>query len=221
MAVKLDKWLTAQKRHKLSDRHVQMLRELGLNPDKLGKIDNHKQEVWKVPLPQFIEEIYFKRFKREEPLSVKSIKELMTEEKIKKEKQKKGKEKKRSAKLLNENSLIEDSEECKTPITVVDSSEIFLLLSKEPEIKIKLESGDSHDTILQKEAHLFDRAFDSIGQDEVSLSQLGFELKKIHPRYKPRRYGCKTLGAVYEKLKKYELIRTGAKGIYDVIVKKK
>ena len=50
----LGKWLVAQKRHRLSDRQVQMARELGLNPDKLGKIDNHRQEVWKAPLPQFI-----------------------------------------------------------------------------------------------------------------------------------------------------------------------
>jgi hypothetical protein len=40
--VKLEKWQAAQKRHRLSDKQVQMGRELGLNPDKLGKIDNHK-----------------------------------------------------------------------------------------------------------------------------------------------------------------------------------
>ena len=61
----LEKWVVVQKKHHLSDKHVQMARELGLNPDKLGKIDNHKQETWKAPLPQFIEEIYYKRFKRE------------------------------------------------------------------------------------------------------------------------------------------------------------
>lgn len=61
----IGKWMVAQKRHRLSDKQVQMARELGLNPDKLGKIDNHKQEAWKAPLPQFIESIYFKRFKRE------------------------------------------------------------------------------------------------------------------------------------------------------------
>jgi hypothetical protein len=83
--VKLEKWQTAQKRHRLSDKHVQMARELGLNPDKLGKTDNHEQETWKAPLPQFIEDIYFKRFKRTEPAVVKSIKELITEEKSKKE----------------------------------------------------------------------------------------------------------------------------------------
>lgn len=38
----LEKWVVAQKKHHLSDKHVQMGRELGLNPDKLGKIDNHK-----------------------------------------------------------------------------------------------------------------------------------------------------------------------------------
>ena len=48
----LEKWMVAQKRHRLSDKQVQMARELGLNPDKLGKIDNHKQEPWKAPLPQ-------------------------------------------------------------------------------------------------------------------------------------------------------------------------
>ena len=59
----IEKWITAQKKHRLSDTHVQMARELGLNPDKLGKIDNHRQETWKAPLPQFIEDIYFKHFK--------------------------------------------------------------------------------------------------------------------------------------------------------------
>lgn len=45
MAIKksqIEKWIAAQRKHRLSDTHVQMARELGLNPDKLGKIDNHK-----------------------------------------------------------------------------------------------------------------------------------------------------------------------------------
>jgi len=66
---KLIPWLEAKKRHRLSDLHVQMARELGMNPKKLGKLDNHKQEQWKAPLPQFIEELYFKRFKRERPIT--------------------------------------------------------------------------------------------------------------------------------------------------------
>ena len=27
-----------------------MARELGMNPEKLGKLDNHEQELWKMPL---------------------------------------------------------------------------------------------------------------------------------------------------------------------------
>lgn len=61
------KWMDAKKRHHLSHVQVQMARELGMNPAKLGKLDNHKQEPWKVPLPQFIEELYFKQFGKTRP----------------------------------------------------------------------------------------------------------------------------------------------------------
>jgi hypothetical protein len=60
-------WVEARKRHRLSHAQVQMARELGLNPGKLGKISNHRQELWKAPLPQFIEHLYLKRFGREQP----------------------------------------------------------------------------------------------------------------------------------------------------------
>jgi len=60
-------WVEARKRHRLSHAQVQMARELGLNPGKLGKISNHRQEPWKAPLPQFIEHLYLKRFGREQP----------------------------------------------------------------------------------------------------------------------------------------------------------
>jgi hypothetical protein len=42
-----------------------MARELGINPKKFGSLANHKQEKWKLPLPDFIEELYLKRFKKE------------------------------------------------------------------------------------------------------------------------------------------------------------
>lgn len=110
MVSKYEKWIVAQKSHKLSDKHVQMARELGLNPEKLGKIDNHKQEGWKTPLPQFIENIYFKHFKREVPEVVKSLTELMKDEKIQKERAKKTKEQKRKlkAKLVANSETIPD-----------------------------------------------------------------------------------------------------------------
>lgn len=87
--------MVAQRRHRLSDKQVQMARELGLNPDKLGKIDNHKQELWKAPLSQFIEEIYFKRFKREEPETVKPLKQILKEIEVKKQLRKQEKDRRR------------------------------------------------------------------------------------------------------------------------------
>lgn len=116
MGVRIDKWIVAQKRHRLSDKHVQMARELGLNPDKLGKIDNHKQETWKAPLPQFIEEIYFKRFKKEMPDEVKPLEQIIKERKIKDEKAKKEKQKRRALKAT-ESATSETTPATTKPIT--------------------------------------------------------------------------------------------------------
>jgi hypothetical protein len=66
-------WIDVRRRHHLSHAHVQMARELGMNPKKMGKIDNHKQEPWKAPLPMFIEDLYQKRFGRERPDAVVTI----------------------------------------------------------------------------------------------------------------------------------------------------
>ena len=103
----LEKWMVAQKRHRLSDKQVQMARELGLNPDKLGKIDNHKQKPWKAPLPQFIEHIYFKRFKREEPEPVKLLKQILKEMETKKKLQKEKKEERKKQRALSSDSVAE------------------------------------------------------------------------------------------------------------------
>jgi hypothetical protein len=71
----LQVWITARKRHKLSHAQVQMARELGLNPRKFSKLDNHKQERWKLPLPQFIEKLYLRRFGKTAPDEVVTIEE--------------------------------------------------------------------------------------------------------------------------------------------------
>lgn len=71
----MQEWIDARRRCHLSHGQVQMARELGLNPAKLGKIDNHKQEPWKLPLPQFIEQLYFERFGKTTPDNVVSIEE--------------------------------------------------------------------------------------------------------------------------------------------------
>ncbi len=82
---KMQAWIEARKRHHLSHAQVHMARELGMNPAKLGKIDNHKQEPWKLPLPQFIEELYSKRFARLPQKPVLSIEERCRREAAKKE----------------------------------------------------------------------------------------------------------------------------------------
>jgi hypothetical protein len=63
----LQEWVEAKKKFRLSDVQIQMARELGMNPKKFGSLANHKQEQWKAPLPVFIEDIYFKRFKKDRP----------------------------------------------------------------------------------------------------------------------------------------------------------
>jgi hypothetical protein len=72
---KIQVWIDARKRHRLSHAHIQMARELGLNPAKFGKLDNHRQEPWKAPLAEFIEDLYQKRFGKPQPDVVVSMEE--------------------------------------------------------------------------------------------------------------------------------------------------
>jgi hypothetical protein len=76
-AAKLQPWFEARRRFKLSNAHIQMARELGMNPKKLGSLDNHRQEPWKAPLPDFIAETYRRHFKRSGPEQVRSLEELV------------------------------------------------------------------------------------------------------------------------------------------------
>ena len=74
---KLQPWFEARKKYRLTHAQVQMARELGLDPKKFGGLANHRQEPWKVPLPNFIEEIYLKRFGVERPAEVMSLEEIV------------------------------------------------------------------------------------------------------------------------------------------------
>lgn len=78
-------WIDVRRRYRLSHMHVQMARELGLNPRKFGGIANHRQEPWKEPLPQFIERLYLKRFGRERPAVVLSLEERARQEATKRD----------------------------------------------------------------------------------------------------------------------------------------
>ena len=62
----------------------------------------------------------------------------------------------------------------------------------------------------------FDKAFQQAadGKEEVSLSLIGGSLKKMMPKFKVKR--CKTLGKLYERLERYELVMT-EKGVASAV----
>jgi len=89
---KLKPWVEVRKKYNLSHTQIQMARELGLNPKKFGSLGNTKEQQWKLPLTEFIEEIYFKRFKKRTPENVKSIEQMVKDKARKKVESKKHKE---------------------------------------------------------------------------------------------------------------------------------
>ena len=104
---KLLPWFEARKRHRLSDAQIHMARELGLNPKKFGGLANHRQEPWKVPPPEFIEQCYFKRFKVARPNEVLSLEEIVSRQAAKKQRERQAKALKASIaqSAPNENEL--------------------------------------------------------------------------------------------------------------------
>ena len=60
-----------------------MARELGMNPKKFGSLIT-MQEPWKAPLPEFIKDLYFKRFGKPTPDNVRPIEQMVHEKKLKK-----------------------------------------------------------------------------------------------------------------------------------------
>jgi len=106
-------WIEARRRFRLSHMHIQMARELGMNPKKFGSLANHHQEPWKAPLPIFIETIYFKRFGRERPDKIMTIHEIAAAQLAKKQAKRLAKALKREAKqaaLANAPVTLPDSE---------------------------------------------------------------------------------------------------------------
>jgi hypothetical protein len=72
------RWVEAKRQCGLSDAHVQMARELGINPKRLtGR--SGAPGLTNVPLTQHIEELYLRRFKRTIPDPVVSLRQLLRE----------------------------------------------------------------------------------------------------------------------------------------------
>jgi hypothetical protein len=74
---KFQPWFEARQRFRLSHAHIQMARELGLNPRKFGSLANEQQEPWKRPLAEFIAHCYCKRFGRTTPEHVQSLEDVV------------------------------------------------------------------------------------------------------------------------------------------------
>src|ERR1700756_3099695 len=55
-------WRNAKKICHLSARQVEMARALGMNPKKLPRLRPSPQQRWKLPVGEFIEACYWKRF---------------------------------------------------------------------------------------------------------------------------------------------------------------
>ena len=87
---KLQAWIDARRKHHLSHAHVQMARELGMNPKKLGGLDNHRQEPWKLPLPEYIARLYTDRFGEDRPKQVMSIEDIAAAKNARKQARKAG-----------------------------------------------------------------------------------------------------------------------------------
>jgi hypothetical protein len=84
LPAKYQPWVDARTRYRLSDEHIQMARELGLNPKKLGGLANHRQEPWKLPLPDFIAGLYQERFGKQRPDETRPLEEIVAEKKRRK-----------------------------------------------------------------------------------------------------------------------------------------
>lgn len=84
LSSKYQPWIEARKKFHLSHAHVQMARELGLNPRNLGKLANDRQEPWKASLPVFLAELYRRRFGKDQPHDVRPLEEIVADRKRKK-----------------------------------------------------------------------------------------------------------------------------------------
>jgi len=72
-------WIDVRKKYRLSHAHIQMARELGMSPKRFDRLANTEHKPWKVPLPDFIQSLYEKKFEKSEPDHVQSIEEMAAE----------------------------------------------------------------------------------------------------------------------------------------------
>ena len=93
-------WIDARKKFQLSHIHIQMARELGMNPRRLGNLVNTKGKPWKAPFSIYIESLYHDRFGRTKPEVVKTIEQMAAEHLEKREAKKRRNQESNSTKQV-------------------------------------------------------------------------------------------------------------------------
>lgn len=97
--------------------------------------------------------------------------------------------------------------ESKTPVALVYSCTDFLFSDRK---ETKTSAENTPEFFINRDMKYFDKAFEvaADGKEEVNLSLIRGALKMLMPKFKVKRYGCKTLGKLYERLERYELVQT-------------
>ena len=118
--------------------------------------------------------------------------------------------------IREEGLLVLGYGEQKTPASLQNSCHEFRFSDKADPVQ---PNNNTPDYFIDRDRALFNKAFETSrkGDDTVMLSLIGGELKKLMPKYKIKRYGCKTLGQLYVRLGKYELVKVGDKAVGSTI----
>lgn len=120
--------------------------------------------------------------------------------------------------------------EKKTPVAFVQSCEIFTYSEniepipekyKEPKAISKPQKNKKQAKPIVDEA-LISKAYDMSTNetDEVHISNIGLNLRKIDPSFDPRAYGFKNLTQLFASLKNYQIINNEIGGLNHPLLKK-
>lgn len=112
----------------------------------------------------------------------------------------------------------------KTPNAFVKSCEIFTYVENlEPKIE-KEEKKEVHKKERTKiDTRLIDKAFDmsATESNEVYVSSMGLNLRKLDPSFDARTYGFKTLTQLFSKLKDFVVVDNIVNGLNNPLIKRK
>lgn len=123
--------------------------------------------------------------------------------------------------------------EKKTPMAFVQSCEIFTFSENIVPVTEKIIENDTEKNKPRSKSRkqnkptvdlaLIDKAYDmsTAESDEVHISNIGLNLRKIDPSFDPRAFGFKNLTQLFAGLKNYQVINNETGGLNHPLVKKK